>query len=57
MSNEKDYLTIYREFFAEFAKTVNPNDQLPVKLACYKLLNVEVVGGIIDWTTQYLTQK
>lgn len=57
MANKDDYLTTYREFFERFAQTVNPNDQLPVKLASYKLLNVEVIGAIIDWTTQYLTQK
>ncbi|XP_050304979.1 titin-like isoform X2 [Anthonomus grandis grandis] len=57
MANKDDYLTTYREFFEYFEKTINPNDQLPVKLGSYKLLNVEVVGGIIDWTTQYLSQK
>ncbi|CAH1100487.1 unnamed protein product, partial [Psylliodes chrysocephalus] len=57
MANKDDYLTYYREFFENFAQTVNPNDQLPVKLASYKLVNIEVVGGIIDWTTQYLSQK
>lgn len=57
MANRDDYLTDYRQFFEHFAKTVNPNEQLPVKLASYKLINVEVVGGIIDWTTQYLTEK
>ncbi|XP_076265409.1 uncharacterized protein LOC143199457 isoform X2 [Rhynchophorus ferrugineus] len=57
MANKDDYLTTYREFFENFARTVNPDDQLPVKLASYKLLNIEVVGAIIDWTTQYLTQK
>lgn len=57
MANKDDYLNDYRKFFEYFAQTVNPNDQLPVKLASYKLVNVEVVGGIIDWTTQYLNQK
>ncbi|CAH1966460.1 unnamed protein product [Acanthoscelides obtectus] len=57
MANKDDYLTYYREFFENFAQTVNPNDQLPVRLAGYKLLGTEVVGGIIDWTTQYLSQK
>lgn len=57
MANQDDYLSIYREFFKNFAETVNPNDQLPVKLASYKLVNLEVVGAIIDWTTQYLNQK
>ncbi|KAF2894096.1 hypothetical protein ILUMI_12071, partial [Ignelater luminosus] len=57
MANKDDYLTDYRRFFENFAQTVNPNDQLPVKLGSYKLVAVEVVGGIIDWTTQYLTQK
>ncbi|XP_044271557.1 proteoglycan 4-like [Tribolium madens] len=57
MANKDDYLTYYREFFESFAQTVNPNDQLPVKLGSYKLINLEVIGGVIDWTTQYLTQK
>lgn len=57
MANKDDYLTEYRQFFEVFAQTVNPNDQLPVKLASYKLMNVEVVGAIVDWTTQYLNQK
>ncbi|XP_048522569.1 uncharacterized protein LOC109539536 isoform X2 [Dendroctonus ponderosae] len=57
MADKEDYLTSYREFFEHFAKTVNPHDQLPVKLGSYKLLNTEVIGGIIDWTTQYLSQK
>ncbi|XP_057667078.1 titin-like isoform X1 [Diorhabda carinulata] len=57
MANKDDHLTYYREFFENFAQTINPNDPLPVKLASYKLVNAEVVGGIIDWTTQYLSQK
>lgn len=56
-NNTDDYLTTYRQFFEDFQRTVNPNDQLPVKLSTYRLINVEVVGGIIDWTNQYLTQK
>lgn len=57
MANKDDYLTYYREFFENFAQTINPDDQLPVKLSSYKLVNVEVVGAIIDWTSQYLSQK
>lgn len=57
MANKDDYLTDYRCFFENFAQTYNPHDQLPVKLASYKLASYEVVGGIIDWTTQYLNQK
>lgn len=57
MANKDDYLICYREFFENFAKTVNPHDQLPVKLSSYKFINEEVIGGIIDWTTQHLTQK
>ncbi|XP_066247758.1 uncharacterized protein [Euwallacea similis] len=57
MANKDDYLNNYRKFFEYFAQTVNPNDQLPVKLGSYKILNLEVVGGIIDWTSQYLSQK
>lgn len=57
-NNTDDYLTTYRQFFEDFARTVILNDQLPVKLSTsYKLINTEVVGGIIDWTNQYLTQK
>lgn len=57
MANKDDYLTEYRQFFEEFANTVEPNDQLPVKLGSYKFINSEVVGGIVDWCLQYLNRK
>lgn len=57
MANKDDYLKDYRSFFENFVHSCNPHDQLPVKLGSYKLLNSEVVGAIIDWTTQYLNQK
>lgn len=57
MANKDDYLTEYRLFFEYFAQALDPTEQLPVKLASYKFLNIEVVGGIIDWTTQYLIQR
>lgn len=56
-NRDEDYLTVYQQFFEYFAQTVNPNDQLPVKLASYKIVNVEVVGSIIEWTTQYFNQR
>nr|CAD7569336.1 unnamed protein product [Timema californicum] len=37
--------------------TLNPIDQLPVKVAGYSLCENEIVGEIIDWTLQYLNQK
>lgn len=57
MANKDDYLTEYRQFFEKFADTVEPNDQLPVKLGSYKFINTEVVGGIVDWCLQYLGRK
>lgn len=57
MANKDDYLIEYRQFFEEFANTVEPNDQLPVKLGSYKFINSEVVGGIVDWCLQYLNRK
>ncbi|KAK5645521.1 hypothetical protein RI129_006821 [Pyrocoelia pectoralis] len=57
MANKDDHLKEYRSFFENFANSYNPHDQLPVKLGSYKLCNTEVVGAIIDWTTQYLNQK
>lgn len=52
-----NYLDIYRNFFDNFATSLNPHDQLPVKLASYKLNNDEITGGVVDWTLQYLNQK
>ncbi|KAJ9582389.1 hypothetical protein L9F63_003242, partial [Diploptera punctata] len=57
MADTKDYLSMYRHFFEEFARTVNPDDQLPVKVGGYYLYDVELVGEIVDWTLQYLSQK
>lgn len=57
MADTEDFLAVYRRFFEEFATTVNPNDQLPVKVAGYYLYDSEIVGEIVDWTLQYLNLK
>ena len=57
MADTRDYLSVYRRFFEEFARTVNPDDQLPVKVGGYYLCDTELVGEIVDWTLQYLNQK
>jgi hypothetical protein len=57
MADIEDYLTVYRRFFEDFATKVNPDDQLPVKVAAYHLCDAEIVGEIVDWTFQYLNQK
>jgi hypothetical protein len=57
MADTEDFLALYRRFFEEFATTVNPNDQLPVKVAGYYLYDSEIVGEIVDWTLQYLNLK
>lgn len=56
MAND-DFLNEYRQFFQYFDETLDPNDQLPVKLASYKLFQKEVVGAIFNWTNQYLSDK
>lgn len=57
MADTEDFLALYRRFFEEFATTLNPNDQLPVKVAGYYLRESEIVGEIVDWTLQYLNLK
>ncbi|GLH10444.1 Uncharacterized protein GBIM_15411 [Gryllus bimaculatus] len=57
MADTKDYLTVYKRFFDNFAKTVDPDDQLPVRVAGYRLWDNEIVGETVDWTLQYLSQS
>ncbi|XP_066996161.1 protein phosphatase 1E [Anabrus simplex] len=57
MADTGDYLEVYKRFFDDFAATINPDDQLPVKVAGYYLCDTELVGEIVDWTLQYLNQK
>lgn len=47
----------YRKFLEDFASSVDPNDQLPVKVGGYTLHEAELSGEIIDWTSQYLADK
>ncbi|XP_019696322.2 uncharacterized protein LOC105181883 isoform X2 [Harpegnathos saltator] len=51
-----DYLGAYARFFAEFVARVNPDDQLPVKVSGYDIIEGEIVGEIISVTLQYLNQ-
>ncbi|XP_052737491.1 uncharacterized protein LOC112055609 isoform X2 [Bicyclus anynana] len=57
MADKDDYLTSYREFFENFAATVDPEDQLPVNIAGYTITEAELPGEVLYWTTQYLTEK
>lgn len=57
MGEKEDYLTSYRVFFENFAANVNPEDQLPVHIAGYTITESELVGEVLYWTTQYLSEK
>lgn len=52
-----DYLLVYRRFFDNFASSVDPTDQLPVKVASYNLTKFEIAGAVTDWCLQYLNQR
>lgn len=52
-----DFICVYRQFFEEFAKVVEPNDPLPIRVASYNLSSDELVGEIIESCMQYLTEK
>lgn len=49
--------TKYREFLENFAKNVDPTDQLPVRVPNYTLEECEISGAVIDWMIQYLGDK
>lgn len=57
MNNQDDYLVDYREFFDRFYKSIDPDDQLPLKVCGYFVNEEELVGEIIDLTLQYLNRK
>ncbi|XP_054268457.1 mucin-2-like [Macrosteles quadrilineatus] len=52
-----DFIDTYRKFFERFTSTVDPSDQLPVKVAGYNLVECEIPGAIGDWSLQYLEQR
>lgn len=47
----------YRAFLEEFARNVDPTDQLPVRVPNFVLTPDEITGSIIDWSVQYLNDK
>lgn len=47
----------YRKFLDDFAASVDPSDQLPVRVPGYTLTESELRGAIMDWTLQYLEDK
>lgn len=55
MANEN--YAVYRKFLEDFAASVDPTDQLPVRVAGYTLTEAELAGEIMDWTYQYLADK
>lgn len=52
-----DFFNVYRQFFDRFAQSVDPSDQLPVKVAGYNLTESEIPGAVGDWALQYLEQR
>ncbi|XP_015110938.1 titin [Diachasma alloeum] len=52
-----DYLGSYRRFLVDFVESMDPDDQLPVKMTGYDVREAELVGEVIDMTLQYLNQK
>lgn len=57
MGDNSQYLTVYKQFFSRFSSSVDPSDQLPVKVAGYNLSEFEIVGAVTDWCLQYLNQR
>ncbi|XP_075220815.1 uncharacterized protein LOC142324071 [Lycorma delicatula] len=55
--SNNDYLTTYRKFFEDFESSVNPKDQLPVKVAGYHVAEFEISGEVADWALQYLNER
>lgn len=53
-----DYLGAYRRFLENFVATVcGTDDQLPVKMGCRDVRELEIDGAIADITLQHLDQK
>lgn len=47
----------YRHFLKNFPATMDPTDQLPVRIGGYNITEAEITGEVIDWTIQYLTER
>lgn len=44
----------YKEYIACFVSTIDPNDQLPLRVSGYCLRDFEIHGEILDWLMSYL---
>lgn len=55
MSSETDLYALYRSFIAEFASTIDPFDQLPIRISGYCLKENEIYGEVVDWIMNYLS--
>lgn len=44
----------YKLYIEDFAKTIDPNDQLPLRVSGYCLRDFEILGEILEWTNIYL---
>lgn len=44
----------YRLYIEDFAKTIDPLDQLPLRVSGYLLKDFEIHGEILDWLMNYL---
>lgn len=52
----EDQLSLCQNFLQVFLSKVNPDDQLPVKVASSSICKIEVIGSVLDWIIQYLHQ-
>ncbi len=50
----EEQVSRYRTFFQNFLSTVDPGDQLPVKVIDCNTTRIEAPGAILDWILQYL---
>lgn len=44
----------YKAYIEDFAKTIDPNDQLPLRVSGYCLRDYEIHGEVLDWVGTYL---
>jgi hypothetical protein len=44
----------YKVYIEDFAKTIDPHDQLPLRVSGYCLRDFEIHGEILEWINVYL---
>lgn len=54
---ENDYICVYRQFFEEFAKSSDTEDNRPMRVNLYSLTIDELVGEVMQFCVNFFIER